>query len=302
MMKKSLLLRRFSSEPDNDDWRRDDKFPSMGRVQGPACQSYRYAIKSMIKSAFSGLGIEIHRGRGGQIGKIVGFFRGIQARGFTPRGIIDVGANRGDWARLALSIFPDASVIMIEPQDEMQPYLSKLCSSVAGCHYVKAGAGREVGELVQTIWPDLAGSSFLPEPDTSQLQSGWQRKTRVVTIDSLLSETYPEFAPDVVKLDIQGFELEALSGAKTTFGRTEVFIVETSLFRFLPHQPVMREVISFMFDRGYELYDITGYERRPYDSALAEAAPLCVVLHQRRNQGRESFLWHAQEPKKQPSL
>jgi len=232
----------------------------------------KYAIKAAIKSGLDALGIEIRCNRGGGIGAIVDFLENIRTRGFIPRGIVDVGANRGDWTRLALSIFPDASVIMIEPQDEMQPYLFKLCSSVAGCQYVKAGAGRAAGELVQTIWPDLNGSSFLPEADSSQLGSGKQRKTQIVTIDSLLSETYPDFVPDLVKLDIQGFELEALSGARnTTFGRTEVFILETSLFSFLPRQPVTREVISFMFDRGYELYDITGYQRRPYDGALGQA-------------------------------
>jgi FkbM family methyltransferase len=232
----------------------------------------KYAVKAAIKSGLDALGIEIRRNRGGGIGRIVDFLENIRTRGFVPRGIIDVGANRGDWTCLALSIFPEASVIMIEPQDEMQPYLSKLCSSVAGCQYVKAGAGRSASELVQTIWPDLNGSSFLPEADSSQLQSGKQRKTQIVTIDSLLSETYPDFVPDLVKLDIQGFELEALSGAqKTTFGRTEVFILETSLFSFLSRQPIAREVISFMFDRGYELYDITGYQRRPFDGALGQA-------------------------------
>jgi len=76
--------------------------------------------------------------------------------------------------------------------------------------------------------------------------------------------------PDLVKLDVQGFELEVLSGAETTFGRTELFIVETSLFRFLPNQPLIREVISFMADRDYELYDITAHLRRPYDGALGQ--------------------------------
>jgi FkbM family methyltransferase len=279
MMKKSLLLTRFSpgltmmsaGVTTNASAGKSSR-PTMAITPlNGQTSCMKYAIKSAIKSALSAFGIEIYRNRGCEIGNIVGFLADIRARGFMPRGIMDVGANRGDWTRLALSMFPDASVIMIEPQDEMQPYLCKLCSSVSGCHYVKAGAGREVGELVQTIWPDLAGSSFVPEPDSSQLQSGRQRKTRVVTIDSLLSATYPEFVPDLIKLDIQGFELEALSGAKTTFGRTEVFIVETSLFRFLPRQPVMREVISFMFDRGYEFYDITGYQRRPYDGALGQA-------------------------------
>jgi hypothetical protein len=75
-----------------------------------------YAIKSAIKSGLNAFGSEIYRNRGGGIRQIVGFFGEIRARGFTPRGIIDVGATRGDWTRLALSIFPDASVIMIEPQ------------------------------------------------------------------------------------------------------------------------------------------------------------------------------------------
>jgi FkbM family methyltransferase len=204
------------------------------------------------------------------IGEINLFLEDMRARGFSPRGIIDVGANQGDWTRLVLSIFPNTPVLMIEPQEEMEVLLSALTKTVPNCHLVKAGAGRKQGELVQTIWEDFQGSSFLPTQDADLTKAGKQRKTPIITIDNLLAQDYPQFIPDLVKLDIQGFELEALSGAETLFGKTQLFILEASLFQFLPNQPIVREVISFMSDRGYELYDIPGRCRRPYDGALGQ--------------------------------
>jgi FkbM family methyltransferase len=204
------------------------------------------------------------------IGALNLFLEDIRARGFIPRGIIDVGAHRGDWTRLALSIFPKTPVIMIEPQDEMEVFLSELARTAPNGHFVKAGVGREPGELVQTIWEDYAGSSFLPQVNADLIRTGKQRKTRIITLDNMLADTYPMFVPDLVKLDIQGFELEALSGAETLFGRTEMFILEVSLFPFMPNWPIAREVISFMFARGYELYDVPGFCRRPHDGALGQ--------------------------------
>jgi FkbM family methyltransferase len=196
------------------------------------------------------------------------FLEDIRARGFLPRGIIDVGANRGNWTRMALAVFPKTPILMIEPQDEMEMFLTEITAAMPNCHFVKAGAGREPGELVQTIGEDPEGSSFLPPVNADLIRTGKQRKTRIVTLDNLLAGIYSNIVPDLVKLDVQGFELEVLAGGKTLFGRTEVFILETSLFRFMPDCSLTREVIPFMFDKGYELYDIPGYCRRSYDGAL----------------------------------
>lgn len=231
-------------------------------------------MKSMVNRLLRPIGIEVRRVNAGvpnrPIGVLSCFLEDIKARGFSPRGIVDVGANRGNWARVARSVFPGAPMLMIEPQDEMEIHLSKAVAELPGSYYVKAGVGREEGELIQTIWEDLAGSSFLPRPDNAMLAAGTQRKTKVTTLDTLLSGPHANLCPDLIKLDIQGFELEALSGASTTFGKTEVFILETSLFQFLPCMPITREVISFMADNNYELYDITEYIRRPHDGALGQ--------------------------------
>jgi FkbM family methyltransferase len=180
------------------------------------------------------------------VGVVELFLEDIRARGFKPRGIMDVGAHKGDWAQMAMQIFPEAHVIMIEPQTEMAPFLSEIQKSSLRCHLIQAGVGSKPGELVQTIWDDYAGSSFLPATDAKLAETGKQRKTKIVTLDSILAQDYPDFVPDLVKLDIQGFELEALAGAKTFFGRTEVFILEVSLFPFIEGWPIVREIVAFM--------------------------------------------------------
>jgi FkbM family methyltransferase len=217
------------------------------------------------------------------------FLEDIKARSFSPKLILDVGANRGDWTLMTKDVFPEASFLLIEPQVEMRKSLNDLCSEFEDISWIEAGAGSKEGKLVQTIWDDLAGSSFLPDVDENQLQAGKQREVDIITIDSLLVK-YNLNIPDLVKLDIQGFELEALRGATSLFGNTELFIMEVSLFSFddMPGMPIFREVIEFMGERGYEIYDIPGYLRRPFDGALGQ-----VDLAFARREGilRQSNKW-----------
>ncbi len=203
------------------------------------------------------------------IGELTSFLEDVRARGFRPRGILDVGAHRGDWTRAVAPIFPDAAFILIEPLAEMADDLARTARDVPRCTVLPHGAGPATGEFFQTVSPDLAGSSFLPKPKPEKIDAGQQRPTRVVTLDSVVAE-HPGFHPDLVKLDVQGFELEVLAGATTLFGHTELFILETSLFSSSRRLPTTRDVIAHLADRGYELYDVTGHLRRPLDGALGQ--------------------------------
>jgi len=197
------------------------------------------------------------------------FLEDVAARGFEPRSILDVGANKGDWSRMAAAVFPNASFLLIEPQQEMLAHLQQFCRDFPKARFVEAGAGASPGELTLTIWNDLEGSSFLPEENTSLTRDKKRRNVRIITIDSLYDDETN--LPDLVKLDIQGFELEALKGAQKLFGRTELFILEVSLHEFMPNQPLFSDVVTFMAQRGYEPYDLPGFMRRPLDGALGQA-------------------------------
>lgn len=249
----------------------------MGKEVESSERASNCAMNKRLKSLLHSFGVEIRRCHPDQkpgshhrpVGDMRLFLEDICARGFVPRGLIDVGANHGDWTRVFLQVFPDTDVIMIEPQSEMVVPLEALCREKPNISLVKAGAGSEPGQLLQTIWEDLAGSSFLPPEDPALKNKGRQRLTPVVTIDSVLASR-SRFHPDLVKLDIQGFELKALAGAVSVFGKAEMFILEVSLFEFMSGQPTAREVITFMGDRGYEIYDVPGFLRRSLDGALGQ--------------------------------
>ena len=51
----------------------------------------------------------------------------LKSLGFTPHTVLDVGANNGEWSKLVSSIYSGAFFTLIEPQEEMSPFLSHFC-------------------------------------------------------------------------------------------------------------------------------------------------------------------------------
>ena len=207
---------------------------------------------------------------GRSIGGMEDFLWDLRARGWQPRGIVDIGANRGPWTRTARRVFSDCPVIMVEPQRELEPDLRAVENEFPGVSHVLAVVGAAPGQQVLTIWDDLAGSSCLPSTDETLLSQGRQRTVDVVTLPGLVASSKSPFAPDLIKVDVQGFEMEVLKGAGNVLGQAEIIIIEVSLFRFGAGMPLAREIIEYLGAHGYELYDVAGFLRRPLDGALAQ--------------------------------
>jgi len=190
--------------------------------------------------------------------------------GVLPKTVIDVGAASGTLA--LYETFPDARHILIEPLVEFKPQLEKLKKTVAHLDYVIAAASRQAGEIVLNVHRDLYGSSIYLETEESDV-NGTARTVAAVSLDGLC-ESSP--SPYLIKLDVQGGELDALAGAERTLSLTEYVVLETSLFQFYQGGPQFRDTLEFMHQRGFVLYDLLDPQYRPLDNALSQVDAVFV--------------------------
>lgn len=186
----------------------------------------------------------------------------LQQAGFSPRKIIDAGAYRGEWTRLIHGIFPAARILMIEPQPELAGLLQGVCAEIPQCRYRAALLGATSGRRKRFL---------IEESNSRVMEDAAEKKAGTVEMETETLESAAKAegfdSCDLLKLDLQGQELEALSGAGSLLGRTEVIISEVSWLRIGP-VPLVEEVWEFFRKHGYRLYDVFGFNYRPLDGAL----------------------------------
>jgi hypothetical protein len=138
-----------------------------------------------------------------------------------------------------------------------------------------AGAGAESGELSLTIWDDLQGSAFLSPEIHAMTPYKRQRPIPIVTLDGLISAGELP-VPDLIKIDVQGFELEVLRGSFGCLGKSDLLIVETSFFHPLGERPSFYRTIELMEAYGYGIYDLVDLKYFSGDGALGQV-DICFV-------------------------
>jgi FkbM family methyltransferase len=178
--------------------------------------------------------------------------------GFAPDHIMDVGAFRGDWARICIDIFPEATITCIEPQDSPQEELKKIANEHSNVKVMQTLLGRSESYIpFEEIGP---GSSIL----LGKKNAGTAK--RMTTIDALIGGGHCK-PPELLKLDVQGYELEILEGYTRNFDRCQVIQIEVSLLPIVQGAPLLHEVVSYLYGRGFVMLDIDELIRAPSDGA-----------------------------------
>jgi FkbM family methyltransferase len=173
-----------------------------------------------------------------------------------PTTVIDIGANKGQFTVFALGAWAGCRVIGFEP----------LLGPITRARMVTARHGDRVrlhraaigpwrGEIEIRLTNRQDSSSILPVTDTASEAFGVKATGGVERAPVGPLEAYvlaDELTPHtLLKLDVQGYELEALRGCASLLTAIAAVYVELSFIRLYEGQAFAHEVLTFLQRAGF---------------------------------------------------
>jgi FkbM family methyltransferase len=177
----------------------------------------------------------------------LGLLKGL---GVVPQTVIDVGIRHGPEFG---DVFPDVKHVLIEPAQEFEPWIRQACGGLKD---------------VNVIWAAASNQSGLT---TFKGENGVRRTVDKVTLDQVCREGRLK-GPYVIKVDVDGKDLEVLEGASEILGETDAIVIEVPIRKW-------SERTQFLESRGFFLWDVVDLM---YYEGVLEQVDL-VYCNQRLN-------------------
>ena len=174
---------------------------------------------------------------------------------FDPEVIYDIGSCVLHWTNESLKIWPNSTYYLFEGMDSV------------GFLYDEIGFEYHLGVLSDVDNKELifyqsnvspGGNSYYKEDSwATELHYGKdsERIVKTITVDTVVNEKKFKL-PDLVKIDVQGCEVDILKGMTETLKICKHLIVELQHSQYNIGAPLNVESISFIESLGFEL--VTG--------------------------------------------
>jgi FkbM family methyltransferase len=194
--------------------------------------------------------------------------------------VIDVGSNRGQFAVFARQRWPNARVLCFEPLPGPREVLSRIADELGNVKVFPYALGDEGGERRMHVAQSDDSSSFLAAtarqldafPETREVEEQVVEVRRLEELISAESASHPI----LMKIDVQGAELDVLHGASALLGAVRDILVECSLVELYAGQPLLDDTILFAREHGFRLIGLS------VPSRASDGTPLqCDVLFSR---------------------
>jgi FkbM family methyltransferase len=175
--------------------------------------------------------------------------------------VFDVGANEGQSARAFLRHFPQARIFSFEPTPATFQALSRFAQIQPRITPVNKALGEAPGRVAINENAFHQTNSILPANLRSEKYLGpgiinCQRKVEVemTTLDAFCRQESVARI-DLLKLDVQGFELFVLKGAQEILSTRKVgcIVLEVSFVSFYENQATPQDLITLLASHQYDL-------------------------------------------------
>lgn len=171
--------------------------------------------------------------------------------------ILDVGANRGQFALISRKIFPDAIIHSFEPLSKPAEIFKQVFQQDQLITLHECALGREKTVREIHVTRDDDSSSLLA---VNRVQSELFPGSVEVGKSSVLVMTLKEAiniqeisSKAFLKIDVQGYEMEVLLGCEEALEKIAYIYVECSFVELYSGQPLAYEVISWLLNKNFSL-------------------------------------------------
>lgn len=192
------------------------------------------------------------------------------------KSVMDVGANDGQFALFARKLFPDSKIFSFEPLKSCYDKVLKISSGDENIKAFNFALG-DADEEIEMFHDDFSPSSSLLKMGKEHMDNfpytGKQTNEKVIVrrLDGL--DDFKRVDKEVLmKIDVQGFELNVVRGAVDFINSHSPFIIlEVSFADLYVNEPAFDELYSFMRSLGYSFCGVLDQLYSPKDGKVLQA-------------------------------
>ena len=190
---------------------------------------------------------------------------------YEPKSILDIGANVGQFYNESKSIFTDSYYYLIEGNLKCEESLKQL--NVDYSMSLLSDEIKEVDFYTRIHEERCTGNSIYREK-TSFFDDDQILLEKRLT--STLNKILPNKTFDLIKIDVQGSELDIINGGIQLIKNSKMVILEISLVEYNEGSPTKEKVYEKMFELGFKDVENLGTINHPLTYELIQQDVLFI--------------------------
>ncbi len=176
--------------------------------------------------------------------------------------VFDIGGGQGTTLKLFAAELPHARIELFEPISSNFEIIQGQFGQNAMIKLHQLALGCEEGEAVIHVADRVTSSSLLDLNPNAHAEGSYlagalkparEEKIQVKRVEAFLDK---HSKIDLMKLDVQGFELNVLKGAGEALKKVKYIILEVSNHDGYSGAPLYHEIDAWMREHGFELADL----------------------------------------------